>query len=257
MSNKAVEASSASAPYSFWLRHPTYDANINEVNRWYNWMQSGQPPRPPCPPPTNLQTAAVYLQCIGAVVAPALQWRYARSGACVKPSAALTALSCIPAVFVGFNLSASLSLPLVDMYNKSLSRSHPPVKAEDDPMNYIDQAYLVHIGHLSWPLPLRDEKDCQVPDWVDHYPHDTQSEHSPHRLHWLYYMAEHWRYTAEDVAVRSRVLDSKLWCHLLPWGAGTALYGAAVWAWQRRRPPSSRLLFGFVATAAFIPFIVA
>ena len=243
----------------YWLLHPPLDGNMKEMTLWHQWMLSRLPPPPPCPPFTPFQTATDYAQGIGAVIAPILQWRYARRAVSVKPNAVLTGLSCIPAVFAGFGISLSLSLPVMNYYNRSLMRHFPRAKAEDDPINYNDQAYLTNTGVLPWPLPLRDANDTQtVPDWVDSRAPNTDfdDEWSESRIEWKRRMAEEWRYTAEDVAARSKVLNSLDWCYLLSWCAGWTVYGSAVWICQKRRPSSNRLLFGFVVTPGVLPFIV-
>ena len=113
---------------------------------------------------------------------------------------------------------------------------------------YAWRAMRVHCGVIPWPLPLRAAADLHVPDWVD-APHsaDFDNQWSAERIERKRRLAEEWKYTAEDVAVRSHVLSSRGWIDLASLWAGWAMYGSAVWTWQKLRPPSSRPLFGCLA----------
>ena len=243
-------------PRNWWhdITHPLYDGNVHEINQWWRWTVYQQQPSP-ATEQQILDTAVSASSFLGGFVGGVLQWSYTRGIACAKPNAMVAALAAVPTALIGMCLWSSLMQPLVLEHEARLARSMAAVKAEDDEYLYAWQAYHVYKGTRPWPLPLRPATDTAVPNWVDRPPPDFHSEWSAGRMEWKRRVAEEWCYTADDVAVRSRVLNARSWCYQLPQWAGCALYGSAAWALQRRRPPANRMLFGLVATKTLLPFL--
>ena len=114
------------------------------------------------------------------------------------------------------------------------------------------QAYRVHAGLLLWPLPLRASGDTHVPDWVDSPP--TDSARRTATAGWSGSGA--WRRSG-SARRKTRRCDNRYTARCS--GAISLRSGPASCCTarrcgrQRRRPPSSRLLSGVGASAAFSP----
>ena len=230
---------------------------------WWDRVRHDTPslPPPPLPAPAPVSDGLPCAYWAGVfglpVVAGALQWRYARNVVGVKPSAVLTGLSSLLAAIVGLSIFAALSRP----WDRTQSVAHIRSEAQRDEALQLHpdvQAMHIRIGTLPWPYPLRATANtatiADVPDWVDRHPPDFDVEWSASRMEWKRRMAEERRYTAEDVAVRHKIHHSAEYSWLLARSIGWALYGAAVWAWHRRSPPSSRPLFGALASTGLVLF---